>query len=276
MISLEENRIVDRQTVTKRILFIGDIVAGAGRGIVERNLRRLQQDLNIDFTIANGENSAHGFGMSKKTYLELSSFGIDAFTLGNHSWDNREIFSFLEQTQNIIRPANMEGNFPGQGCRIFELGEMKLAIINLLGQIYMSPAGCPFAQMNRLLEALSGKATNIIVDMHAEATSEKMALGWYLDGKVSAVLGTHTHIQTNDARILPKGTAYITDVGMTGPRDSVLGMDRELVLRRFITKKSNRLHPALGDVQFNAVVLDISSDGTAKKIEFCNLVENQF
>jgi len=258
--------------VTKRILFIGDVVGAPGRMALERRLNEVQKQYNIDFIIANAENSADGFGMSRLAYNELSAFGVDAFTMGNHTWDNKELSAFIDEAKNIVRPANMENATQGKGAAIFEIGEMRLAVINIMGQVFMNTTLCPFKTADMLIEALKGKVTNILVDIHAEATAEKMALGWYLDGRVSAVLGTHTHIQTNDARMLDRGTAYITDAGMTGPRDSVLGMDRDPVLRRFVKKQRARLIPAVGDLQINGVVVEMSADGRARGIETINLI----
>ena len=258
--------------VTKRILFIGDVVGAPGRMALERRLNEVQKQYNIDFIIANAENSADGFGMSRLAYNELSAFGVDAFTMGNHTWDNKELSAFIDEAKNIVRPANMENATQGKGAAIFEIGEMRLAVINIMGQVFMNTTLCPFKTADMLIEALKGKATNILVDIHAEATAEKMALGWYLDGRVSAVLGTHTHIQTNDARMLDRGTAYITDAGMTGPRDSVLGMDRDPVLRRFVKKQRARLTPAVGDLQINGVVVEMSADGRARSIETVSLI----
>ena len=268
------------KTQNKKILFIGDIVANPGRRVLEKNLRRLQDEYCIDFTVANGENSSGGFGMSKSAFDELCAIGIDAFTMGNHTWDKKELATFIDKETNIVRPLNFSDCQHGVGFRVFQLGEQRLALINMIGQIFMQPADCPFAAADKLLAELSlqmeqqGETINyIIVDMHAEATSEKMAMGWYLDGRVSAVLGTHTHVQTNDARLLPKGTAYITDVGMTGPHDSILGMDPDLVLRRFLAKRSSKLQPAAGDLQINAVVLELLTNGRAANIKTINLID---
>ena len=260
--------------VIKRILFIGDVVGAPGRMALERRLREIQERYEIDFIIANAENSADGFGMSRRAYNEMSAFGVDAFTMGNHTWDNKELSAFIDEVKNIVRPANMENTTQGKGAAVFEIGEMRLAVVNIMGQVFMNTALCPFKTADMMIEALRGKATNILVDIHAEATAEKMALGWYLDGRVSAVLGTHTHIQTNDARLLDRGTAYITDVGMTGPRDSVLGMDKDPVLRRFVKKQRARLIPATGDLQINCVVVEMSADGRARGIETINLISH--
>ncbi len=255
-----------------RVLFIGDIVGSPGRHIVEKSLPDILNKYKIDFTIANGENSAGGAGMNKSSFQELAALGVDAFTMGNHTWDNRDLLNFIQNESRIIRPANYSLGLPGQGWQIFNLKGKKLAVCNIIGRVYMPPAECPFNKMNEILEIIKEdeKADYIIVDFHAEATSEKMAMGWYLDGRVSAVLGTHTHIQTNDARILPKGTAYITDVGMTGPRDSVLGVDKDIILKKMLTQMPVRFEIARGDLQFNAVILTLEENGRAKDIEIIN------
>ena len=256
-----------------KILFIGDIVGNPGRRMLERHLRSLQHEHSIDFTVANGENAAGGAGINKKVYQELLDSGVDAFTMGNHVWDNKDIFNFIDQGAKIVRPANLPASSPGAGYAVFQAGGVSLALVNLLGRVYMPSVDCPFLTAEHLLKKLSSQTPYIIVDIHAEATSEKMALGWYLDGKASAVLGTHTHIQTNDARVLPKGAGYITDVGMTGPRDSVLGVDKDTVIRRFVTQLPTRFEPAAGDLQFNGVVLDLRDDGRCRAIEVLNFME---
>ena len=259
-----------------KILFIGDVVGGSGRRVLEKHLRSLQHKHDIDFTVANGENAAGGAGINKKAYQELLDYGVDAFTMGNHVWDNKDIFNFIDQGAKIVRPANLPAVSPGAGCAVFQAGEVSVALINLLGRVFMPGVDCPFLTADRLIKELSAQTPYIIVDMHAEATSEKMALGWYLDGRVSAVLGTHTHIQTNDARLLPKGSGYITDVGMTGPRDSVLGVDKDAVIRRFITHLPTRFEPAAGDIQFNGIILDLHPGGSCRGIEVLNFVEPSF
>ncbi len=258
-----------------RILFIGDITGNPGRQIIEKKLYQIQQDYAIDFTIANGENATNGFGLNKKVFEQLSVFGIDAFTMGNHTWDNKELATFIDQEKTIVRPLNYPANAPGQGFAIFTLPDgQKLAIINLIGQYFMTPtAFSPFTAVTAALSQISSVTPNILVDLHAEATSEKVAMGWYLDGRVSALVGTHTHIQTNDARILPRGTAYITDVGMTGAHDSVLGMDKDIALERFLTQMPVHFRPAEGDLQLNAVVIELNQEGRAGKIETLQMVE---
>jgi len=259
-----------------KILFIGDVVGGPGRRILEKRLRSLQHEHDIDFTVANGENAAGGAGINKKAYQELLDSGVDAFTMGNHVWDNKDIFSFIDQGAKIVRPANLPASSPGIGCAVFEAGGFSVALINILGRVYMPGVDCPFLTADHLLKTLSPPTPYVVVDIHAEATSEKVTMGWYLDGRVSAVIGTHTHVQTNDARILPKGTAYITDVGMTGPRDSVLGVDKDAVIRRFVTHLPTRFEPAAGDLQFNGVILDLDSGGRCRSMETINFMEPSF
>ena len=251
-----------------RLLFIGDIVGGPGRHIVQEELPRLIDEYKIDFTVANGENSAGGFGMNKRSFNELYACGIDAFTLGNHTWDNKEIFSFIENTPQIVRPANYPQGSPGKGVAFFEVLGRRLRVINLIGRVFLPATDCPFRTLDKILK--EDEADWTFVDFHAEATSEKIALGWYADGRVSALVGTHTHVQTADSRILPKGTAYMTDVGMTGPRDSVLGTDKDIIVNRFIKGYSPRFDVANGDLQFNAVLFDFADDGSCKEIQPIN------
>ncbi|HQE67654.1 MAG TPA: TIGR00282 family metallophosphoesterase, partial [Bacillota bacterium] len=217
------------------ILFIGDVVGRPGRNYLCTNLKRLVEENNIDFVIINGENSAGGVGITRSTYDELLGMGADIITLGNHSWAKKEVLEFIEDAERLIRPANYPEGTPGKGFRIAEKAGKRIAVINLSGRVFMDCIDCPFKAADKILNELKNEADVIIVDFHAEATSEKLAMGWYLDGRVHAVLGTHTHVQTSDERILPGGTAYITDVGMTGPIDSILGVEKETVIRKFIT-----------------------------------------
>ena len=248
-----------------RVLFIGDVFGMPGRQIVTEQLPILQEQYQIDFTIANAENSAGGFGINRKAYDQLYAAGVDAFTMGNHTWDNKELLRFVDEASILVRPANYLEPKPGCGCRVFTVQGKRLAVINLLGQVYLAPVANPFTTVNQLLKEVD--ADYYLIDFHAEATSEKMALGWFVDGRATAVLGTHTHIQTADARVLPQGCAYISDVGMTGPRDSVLGMDKEIVVQRFLTGSSTRFAVAHGDVQLNAVVLTLAENGHCQEIE---------
>ncbi|MDD2497628.1 MAG: TIGR00282 family metallophosphoesterase [Desulfitobacteriaceae bacterium] len=245
-----------------RILFIGDIVGKPGRAIIERQLAVLQEEYNIDFTIANGENAAGGNGINRKVFQELSNYGIDVITMGNHVWDKKEIFDIIDTEKRLLRPANYPKGSPGVGWNIYSIGkETKIAVVNLAGRIYLPPLDCPFQAADAILQQIKSVTSVIIVDFHAEASSEKIAMGWYLDGRVSAVIGTHTHVQTGDDRLLKRGTAYITDVGMTGPRDSVLGVDKDLIIKKFTTQLPVRFEVASGDIQLNGVVLDVADNG---------------
>lgn len=245
-----------------RILFVGDIVGRPGRRIVKACLAEIIRTEMVDLVIANGENSAGGFGISMEVCQELLTAGVDVITLGNHTWDNREITKVLEQERRVVRPANYPDGTPGEGFYIVETARgVLVGVINILGQVFLEPLSCPFQAADYYLNWIKKKTPHIIVDFHAEATSEKLALGWYLDGRVSAVIGTHTHIATADERILPKGTGYITDVGMTGPLNSVLGIDPQLVITKFLTKRPVKFELASGPVQFNGVILELDESG---------------
>ncbi|MCR4399895.1 MAG: TIGR00282 family metallophosphoesterase [Syntrophomonadaceae bacterium] len=239
-----------------RVLFVGDIVGRPGRRAVASLVPRIVRERQVDFVIANGENAAGGKGITATAVDEIIGAGVDVITMGNHVWDNREVFSFIDDEPRLIRPANYPGDCPGQGSHVYTAGGgVRVGIINLSGRVFMAPLDDPFRMADLLVEDLSHRCDIIIVDFHAEATSEKQAMGWYLDGRVHAVLGTHTHVQTSDERILPQGTAYITDVGMTGPADSVLGMERGQALARFLTQRPQRLEVAKGRSQLDAVLL---------------------
>lgn len=253
-----------------RILMIGDIFGAPGRHMALQHVPRLIREHNIDFTIANGENAANGLGLNRKSFDELAACGVDAFTLGNHTWGNRELASFIEGEPRLLRPLNYPPGLPGRGWQRFSVGGHSLVVVNLIGRVFMEPYDCPFRAMNQLLSELEPRDKHIFVDFHAEATSEKMALAWYLDGRVSAVCGTHTHVQTNDARLLPRGAAYLTDAGMTGPRDSVLGVERDIIIERFLTGFSPRFEPAQGDLQFNGAVFELDDQGRAANVETIN------
>jgi len=252
-----------------RILMIGDIVGRPGRRAVRECLKAYRLKYNPDFVIANGENAAGGVGLTPETGDELFNAGVDFITMGNHTWDKKELTPYLEQEPNIIRPANYPPGTPGSGFAVAKVNkEVKLGIINLSGRVYLPALDCPFRTADTVVEKIRQETPLIIVDFHAEATSEKVALGYYLDGRVSAVIGTHTHIQTSDERILPGGTAYITDAGMTGPRDSVLGIKTDLVIRKFLTQMPVRFEVADGIAQFNGVLIDLDQHtGKALKIE---------
>jgi metallophosphoesterase (TIGR00282 family) len=261
-----------------RILFVGDIVGKPGRRILARMLPSLRREHSIDFVIANGENSAGGFGITRETFDEILAAGVDVVTGGNHTWHAREVFALLDSDLRLLRPANYPPGTPGRGSGVFGLPPAQsgaaVAVLNLEGRIFMDPLDSPFRVGWEQAERLREETPVVVVDMHAEATSEKMALAWYLDGRVSTVVGTHTHVQTADERILPGGTAFISDVGMTGPRDSVIGMAREDVLQRFLTLLPARFDVAKGPAQLNAILLDIDpGTGRARAIQRVNEVE---
>jgi metallophosphoesterase (TIGR00282 family) len=241
-----------------RVLFIGDIVGEPGRSAVRALVPGLVKEHKIDFVMANCENAAAGKGITPKITEYLLDSGIHVLTSGNHIWDRQEIIPYIEAQPRLLRPANFPKLTPGTGCGIFETrtGE-KIGVINLCGKLFMDSYEHPFLTASDLVEELGKQTRLIIVDFHAEATSEKIAMGWYLDGKVSAVIGTHTHVQTADERILPKGTAYITDIGMTGPMNSVIGMDKEKAIYRFLTLIPQRLEPAKDDVWLHGVIIDL-------------------
>ncbi len=244
-----------------KILFIGDIVGNPGREAIKKLLPELQKEYNLDFVIANAENAAGGSGITLKVAEDLFACGIDVLTSGDHIWKKREVFDFINQEERILRPLNFPSGAPGRGSGLFKLKNgLKIGVMNVNGRVFMEALECPFRSSLAAVETLSKETRVIIVDFHAEATSEKIALGWYLDGKVSAVLGTHTHIQTADERIFPQGMAYITDVGMTGPYDSVIGRKIEDVLERFITAVPTRFEVAKENIQLHGAVLDVDEN----------------
>ena len=252
-----------------KILFIGDTIGSAGRACVKHYLKHLQEEFEIDLTILNCENAAAGFGITPKIADELLDGGIDVLTSGNHVWDKKEIMPYLNQNSRILRPANYPQGNPGRGLAVIKTrkGE-EAAVLNLQGRVFMVPIDDPFRTADAELAKIPPHVKVIFVDMHAEATSEKVAMGWYLDGRVSAVVGTHTHVPTADETILPKGTAYQTDAGMTGPYDSILGVMRDQVIHRFLAQIPVRFESASQDARLNAVVVDIDSEtGKARKIE---------
>lgn len=250
------------------ILFIGDIVGSPGRNAVKQLLPELKREYQLDFVIANAENAAGGSGITAKVAQELFDFGISVLTTGDHIWKKREILEIINQEERILRPVNFPPTAPGRGENVFSTPQgKKIAVINVQGRVFMEALDCPFRTAQEAVERVAGNTPLIIVDIHAEATSEKIALGWYLDGRVSCVLGTHTHVQTADEKILPEGTAFITDVGMTGPFDSVIGRRIEDVLERFITAVPVRFEVASENVQLHGVVLDIDeATGKARSI----------
>ncbi len=251
-----------------KILFIGDIVGSPGREAVKALLPGLKQEFKLDFSIANAENAAGGSGITSRVAGELFDAGLDVLTAGDHIWKKSEIFEFIDREERILRPANFPEGAPGRGGAVFKTQSgLKVGVINLQGRVFMEALECPFKTGRRLVGELSKETKIIIVDMHAEATSEKVALGWYLDGKVSAVLGTHTHIPTADEKILPQGSAYITDVGMVGSGDSVIGRKIEDVLARFVTALPMRFEVAKDNIQLQGVILDIDEEtGRARAI----------
>jgi len=257
-----------------KILFIGDIFGRPGRTIVKDLLPQLVRDRKPDLIIANGENAAAGFGITPSLAEEFFELGIDVITTGNHVWDKREILDYFQDTngptasqaKRVLRPANYPADMPGSGLYQGTKGGVAYAVLNLQGRVFMASNDDPFRVADALLKQVTAKV--IFVDMHAEATSEKVSFGWYLDGRVTAVVGTHTHIPTADERVLPQGTAYITDVGMTGPYDGVIGVQKELVIGRFLNGMPVRFEPASGDVRLCAVVVDCDENtGKARSIE---------
>jgi 2',3'-cyclic-nucleotide 2'-phosphodiesterase len=252
-----------------KILFIGDIVGSPGRMAVRELLPALISKKKIDFVIANCENASAGFGVTKKNVEELYSYHIDVLTSGNHIWNKKEVLAFIGDQERLLRPANYPSTTPGAGSVLIPLktGEY-VGVLNLAGRIFMQPIDCPFVAAKNKIAELREKTKIIIVDIHAEATSEKKSLGWYLDGEVSAVLGTHTHVQTADEEILPQGTAYISDVGMTGPFDSVIGIKKEIIIERFLTQMPNKFDVAEDDIRMQGVIMNIDeASGKANSIE---------
>lgn len=241
-----------------KILFIGDIVGSPGREAINKLLPLLKEEYSLDFVIANAENASGGSGITHKVAEELFASGVDVLTSGDHIWKKRDIFELINQEERILRPINYPAGSPGRGSALFKTRDAKkIGVINVNGRVFMEALDCPFKSVSFAVDALRKETKIIIVDIHAEATSEKVALGWYLDGKVSAVLGTHTHIQTADERILPQGTAYLTDAGMTGPYDSVIGRCVENVLERFLTSIPVKFEVASENIKLCGVVLDI-------------------
>lgn len=252
-----------------RILFVGDVVGSPGRDMVKEYVPKLKEKYRPTITIINGENAAGGRGITEAIYRSFLEVGAQAVTLGNHTWDNREIFEFIDKAKYLVRPANFPEEVPGKGITYLKINQDEVAIINLQGRTFMPTIDCPFKKADELVEEAQKRTPIIFVDFHAEATSEKQAIGWYLDGRISAVVGTHTHVQTADERILPGGTAYISDVGMTGPYDGILGVEKDAVLKRFLTSLPSRFEvPKEGRTLLSAVMIDIDKKtGKAKKIE---------
>jgi len=252
-----------------RILFIGDIIGKAGRQVIGGVLERVIADQKIEFTIANGENAAGGMGITPPIAIEILDQGVDVLTSGNHIWAKKEIFPFLDEESRILRPANYPPRVPGRGRGIFHsVNGLKVAVLNLEGRVFMKHLDCPFRVGEKEVELLYKETPIILVDFHAEATSEKMAMGWFLNGKVSAVVGTHTHVQTSDERILSEGTAYITDVGMTGPLDSVIGIRKQVAIERLLTQIPWKFDVATEEIELQGVVIEVDSKtGKSKNIQ---------
>jgi len=252
-----------------RILFIGDVFGRTGRDLVRQGLPVLAARYGIDAVIANVENAASGAGITRETGEALLKSGVDVMTTGNHVWDKREALSYIGVEPRLLRPLNMASAAPGRGAFVARTRDGRpVGVINLMGRIFMPPVDNPFAAAAAAVERLARECRLIVVDMHAEATAEKIAMGWYLDGRVTAVIGTHTHVQTADARVLPGGTAYITDVGMTGPHDSIIGMERAAVLDRFVTGLPVKMEPASDNPRLQAILVDADErTGLARGVE---------
>ena len=250
-----------------KLLFVGDVVGGIGRRTLAALLPQIRDAHQPDFVVVNGENSAGGVGITQKTARELLELGADAITLGNHAYRHREVYELLDREERIVRPANYPKGSPGRGQTVVERDGMRLGVVNLSGTVALQAARSPFAEADAALAELRGRTDAILVDMHAEATSEKVAMGWHLDGRVTACVGTHTHVPTADARVLPGGTAYVTDVGMTGPRGGVIGVKRELALERFLTMTNVRFETADDDPWLNGLLVEADGEGRATAVE---------
>jgi metallophosphoesterase (TIGR00282 family) len=250
-----------------KLLFVGDVVGAPGRRALEALLPRLREEHEPDWIVVNGENAAGGIGISARIAEEMLELGVDVITLGNHAFRHRDIYAVLDSDAPIVRPANYPKGDPGRGHVVVERDGASLAVVNLSGSVFLDVARSPFAEVDSVLSDLRGRADHVLVDFHAEATSEKVAMGWHLDGRVTACVGTHTHVPTADARVLPGGTAYITDVGMTGARGGVIGADREHALRRFLTQVPVKLDTASEDPWLMGVLVETGEGGRATGIE---------
>lgn len=256
------------------ILCIGDVVGKPGRKCLHQCLVQLIEEVSSDFTIVNIENSAHGKGVTTRIIDELSELPIDAFTLGNHSFSKKEVVKDFDSFQNIVRPLNFTAPFPGKGVQTYPLNGLKIVTLNALGEVFMNGSSNPFVAIEQCLSSIDEESI-IIVDFHAEATSEKQAMGWFLDGKVSAIFGTHTHVLTYDHRVLPMGTGYITDIGMTGARDTIIGMEKEPIIQKFINQIPCKYSPPkTNDVALNGVIFTI--DSSSKKTTRINPIRKEF
>jgi metallophosphoesterase (TIGR00282 family) len=259
------------------ILFIGDIVGRPGRDLVQKGLRALVEHYDVDFTIANAENAAAGFGLTRDIGETLLDWGIDVMTSGNHIWDKKEVLEYIPGEPRLLRPANFPAGVPGRGSCVAQTRDGRsVGVINLMGRVFMAPLDDPFAVALREIDAVRHRARIIFVDVHAEATSEKIAMGWHLDGRVTAVIGTHTHVQTADERILPGGTAYLTDAGMTGPHDSIIGVEIEPALGKFLNAMPAKFETATANPRLNAVLIDADEQsGRATDIERLSYSEQE-
>ena len=242
------------------ILMVGDVYGEPGRQAVSKLVPRLRQEHAIDFCVVNIENAANGFGVTPLIARQALEQGADVLTSGNHIWDKKEIVEYITKENLLLRPANFPAGTPGVGYVTVKAGAHKVAVLNLMGRVFMHPIDCPFRKADEVVPELRKDTPIILVDMHAEATSESVAMGWHLDGRVSAVVGTHRHVQTADERVLPGGTAYITDLGMTGPTDGVIGVDRDLILQRFMNQMPVRFEPARGPAALHGVVIVVDPD----------------
>jgi 2',3'-cyclic-nucleotide 2'-phosphodiesterase len=254
-----------------KVLFLGDIFGRPGRNCIAKELQKIKAENDIDLTIANGENAAGGIGINPNVANDLFEAGIDVLTSGNHIFKKKEIYEYIESHHRLLKPANYPPVTPGRGFIILNLpgkANLRVAVINICGRVFIENLDCPFRKMDELVAGIRPQTNIIIVDFHAEVTSEKVAMGWYLDGRVSAVIGTHTHVQTADERILPRGTAYISDAGMVGPRDSVIGVKKELIIQKFLTMMPITFVVASEDNWINGVIIDINeSTGKAVSIK---------
>jgi 2',3'-cyclic-nucleotide 2'-phosphodiesterase len=250
-----------------KLLFVGDVVGGIGRRTLAALLPGIRDAHQPDFVIVNGENAAGGVGITEKTARELLELGADAITLGNHAYRHREVYEYLDREERVVRPANYPKGSPGRGSTVVERDGVRLGIVNLSGLVFLDAVRSPFAEADAALGELRDRADAVLVDIHAEATSEKVAMGWHLDGRVTACVGTHTHVPTADGRVLPGGTAYITDVGMTGSRNGVIGVKREQALERFIKLTNVRFETADEEPWLNAVLVEADGEGRATAIE---------
>jgi metallophosphoesterase (TIGR00282 family) len=249
------------------ILMIGDVFGDPGRAAVARLVPKLRQEHAIDFCVINVENSAGGSGVTPAMARQFLEQGADVMTSGNHIWNRREIVEYITRENLLLRPANFPTGTPGVGHVSVKAGPHRVAVLNLMGRVFMNPIDCPFRKADEIVPQLRRETPIVLVDMHAEATSESVAMGWYLDGRVSAVVGTHRHVQTADERVLPGGTAYITDLGMTGPTDGVIGVDRDIILQRFLTQMPARFEPARGPVALHGAIIVVDPEtGRASEI----------